>query len=49
MAPAEFGYRLRQAGVGMLEKRIGLDARPAAMIAAPRVPQRRGAPPLAPG
>jgi hypothetical protein len=48
MPPAEIGYRLRQAGIGMLEKRGWLDAR-ASIIAAPRQPLRCGAPALAAG
>jgi hypothetical protein len=46
MAPAEVGYRLRQAGVGMLEKRGWLDAGSSGMQDAPRQPARNGLPPL---
>lgn len=48
MPLAEFGYRLRQAGTCMLEKRGLLDGR-ASMMAAPRQPLKCGPPALARG
>lgn len=47
MAPAEVGYRLRQAGVGVLEQRGWLDAGAGPIVAAPRAPALVGAPPAA--
>jgi hypothetical protein len=49
MTPAEAGYRLRQAGVGMLEKRGWLDLGAARIRRAPRVPGVTGAAPLEQG
>ena len=46
MAPAEIGYRLRQAGVGMLEKRGWLDVGAAGIQAGPRQPGAIGPPPF---
>jgi hypothetical protein len=49
MPPAELGYRVRQAGVGMLEKRGRLGAKGAAVKAGPRKPGLHGLPVLEPG
>ncbi|MES2757507.1 MAG: alginate lyase family protein [Pseudomonadota bacterium] len=49
MRPAELGYRLRQAGVAMLEQRGLLGAVREDVVAAPGKPAMRGLPPLDPG
>jgi hypothetical protein len=49
MPPAELGYRVRQAGVAMLEQRGWIGAGGAAPQADPRQPGLRGLPPLEPG
>lgn len=49
MAPGELGYRLRQAGVAMLEKGGVLGAAREDLAALPCKPAARGLPPLAPG
>ncbi len=49
MPPAEIGYRLRQAGVGLLEKRGLVGAARADPHAGPARPALRGLPPLDPG
>jgi hypothetical protein len=49
MPPAELGYRVRQAGVGMLERRGWPAAKVAGVIAGPRKPGLRGLPVLGPG
>jgi hypothetical protein len=49
MAPAEVAWRIRQAGIKALEKRIGSGGDPAAVTAAPRKPGLLEAPALLPG
>ncbi len=49
MAPAELAYRIRQAGVGMLEKRSWPGVKAASMKVDPRTPGLHGLPVLASG
>jgi hypothetical protein len=49
MPPAELGYRVRQAGLGMLEKRGWMTAGAPTPTALPRQPAMHGPPALAPG